>query len=121
MKIQLTRESVAMGDDADAPHEIEFTIRDNATVAEIIEIVFQERYLAQIGGGRATWSVVSRIPVAVLAQQWASPKLLMPPAQFSELDFSANALRLHCAYHTQEDPDLKFEQLQRLRSRNTQR
>jgi hypothetical protein len=121
MKIQLTRESVAMGDDADAPHAMELTVRDNASVAEIIGIVFQERYLAQIGGGKATWSVISNIPVAVLAQQWTSPKLLMPTAQLSELDFSANTLRIYCAYHTQEDPDLKFEQLQRIRSRNIQR
>ena len=67
MKILLTRESVAMGDDDDAPHHRELTVADDVSLLAIIKLVLQSRYLATIGGGRATWTVLSRIPVAIVA------------------------------------------------------
>ena len=36
-KIKLTRESVAMGDDVDAPHFLEIDIEANCTITEILK------------------------------------------------------------------------------------
>ncbi len=111
MKILLTRASVAMGDDVDAPHPAEFTVPDTTSIATIIETVFRSNYLAAIAGGKATWSAISTIPLAVLAQQWILPKLLLPIPPLSALDFSDNALALYFHYHAQQDPDLVYGQL----------
>ena len=39
MKILLTRESVAMGDDADAPYHYEMTLVDNTSLSAIIKAI----------------------------------------------------------------------------------
>ncbi|GAB3579808.1 hypothetical protein GCM10027345_20360 [Hymenobacter daeguensis] len=78
MKIILTRESVAMRDDADAPHQRGMTVADTTSLPAIIKVIRRSGYLASIAGGRATWTVVSRILLAAVAQPWAAPKLRMP-------------------------------------------
>ena len=110
MKVKLTRDSVAMGDDCDAPHEKIIAVPDSASIREIIQVVLHSRYLAQIAGGKATWSVTSRIPVAIVAQQWAEPKMLGDASVPRSLLFSEGMLVLHFAYHTQEDPNLVYGQ-----------
>ena len=105
MKILLTRDSVAMGDDDDAPHHREMNIADDTSLQAVIKAVLQSRYLATIGGGKATWTIISRIPIAIVAQQWTEPKILMPAPSLSSLDFSDNVLYMHFDYRTQQDPD----------------
>ena len=116
MKILLTRESVAMGDDADAPHYREMTVADCTSLQAIIKVILQSRYLATIGGGRATWTVLSRIPIAIVAQQWAEPKMLVPVPSLSSLNFSDNVLSVHFDYRVQQDPNLVYEEFQRMHS-----
>jgi hypothetical protein len=77
--------------------------------------------LAIIGGGKATWTVVSRIPLAIVAQQWAEPKILTPVPSLSGLNFSDNVLSIHFDYRVQQDPDLVYEELQRVHSRHPYR
>ena len=117
MRVSLTRESVAIGDDVDAPHHVEITIDDNASLSSIIKAILGSRYLASIAGGKATWIVVSNIPVAVVAQQWTEPKMLTPVSNLSSLNFSGNVLSIHFDYRVQQDPDLIFEEFQRVHSR----
>ena len=117
MKILLTRESVAMGDDADAPHYREMTVADDSSLQVLIKIILQSRYLATISSGRATWTVVSRIPIAIVAQQWADPKMLMPVPSLSSLNFSDNVLSVHFVYRVQQDPDVVYEEFQRVHDR----
>jgi len=117
MQILLTRESVAMGDDNDAPHHRELTVADDMSLLVIIKLVLQSRYLATIGGGRATWAIVSRIPIAIVAQQWAEPKMLVPVLSLSGLNFSDNVLSVHFDYRVQQDPYLIYEEFQRVHSR----
>ena len=117
MKILLTRESVAMGDDANAPHHYEMTLVDNANLSAIIKAIVQSNYLACIAGGKATWAVISRIPIAIVAQQWAEPQLLTPIPSLSSLNFSGNVLSMHYEYRVQQDPDLVYEEFQRVHTR----
>ncbi|WP_125921743.1 hypothetical protein [Hymenobacter lapidarius] len=121
MKILLTRESVAMGDDADAPHHREILVADDADLSAIINVILQSNYLASIAGGRATWTVVSRIPIAIVAQQWAEPKMMAPIPSLSSLNFSNNALSLHFDYRTQQNPESVYEEFQRVHSRHSYR
>jgi hypothetical protein len=49
-------------------------------LAEAISEIVVAGYLARIAGGKATWIVETGKPVAVVAQQWKSPKFLIDPA-----------------------------------------
>jgi len=121
MKIILTRESVAMGDDIDAPHHFEMTLAAGASLYAIIRVVFQSNYLASIAGGKATWTVISRIPIAVVAQQWGEPKMLTPVPSLHSLNFSDDVLSLHFDYRAQQDPNLVYKEFQRVHSRHPYR
>ena len=121
MRIRFTRASVAMSDDADAPHYFERNVPYNASLLEIIEAVCQSNYLAPIAGGKATWVAMSRIPVAVMAQQWAKPKMLTPVPQLFSLDYSDNVLSVHFDYRVQQNPDSVYEEFQRVHSRHPYR
>jgi hypothetical protein len=70
MKILATRDSVAMGDDVDAPHEQHFSFPDSTPIEQAIEKIVSAGYLASVQGG-ATWSAVSGIPICVVAQRWS--------------------------------------------------
>jgi hypothetical protein len=121
MKILLTRQSVAMGDDDNAPHRREITVADDTSLLTIIKVILQSKCLAIIGGGKATWTVASRIPLAIVAQQWAEPKMLTPVPPLSNLNFSDNVLSMHFDYRVQQDPDLVYEEFQRAHSRHPYR
>jgi hypothetical protein len=77
MSLIIWRDSVAMGDDIDAPHEWTVRLAGNATVADLVTKILRKGYLARIAGGLATWIVEGRQPVAVLAQQWSEPRWLV--------------------------------------------
>ncbi|MVN79008.1 hypothetical protein GO988_21975 [Hymenobacter sp. HMF4947] len=115
MQVQLTRSSVAAGDDADAPHTYLFEAADNSTIEEIAQLIIGRHYLPTIAGGRATWSVVSQKPLALIAQQWTKPKgffLLHPRDGWL---FTNQLLLLHLNYHGQQDPEQVYQTLAELR------
>ncbi|WP_153067666.1 hypothetical protein [Paraburkholderia graminis] len=115
-KIVVTRDSVAAGDDIDAPHRLEFGISSDRAIADILRYVSQLSYLPSVVGAKATWSAVSGRPLAVIAQQWPAPKpLSVLPIAFSDLDSRSDRLYLHFNYHAQVDPDIVFNVLDRLR------
>jgi hypothetical protein len=116
MEIYVTRDSVAAGDDIDAPHERTFSFPDGMPIEEVIGAIDRSGYLAKIIGGKATWSVVSGFPIAIVAQQWAKPR----PVSWQAVDASSLQKRngvvgLHFNYHSQQDPDIVLEVLKRLR------
>jgi hypothetical protein len=78
--LNVERESVCAGDDIDAPHTRRFAVAAGASLAEAISEIVVAGYLAPIAGGKATWIVETGKPVAVVAQQWKSPKFLVGPA-----------------------------------------
>jgi hypothetical protein len=71
------RESVAMGDDAYAPHEIKIKVEDDESIESTLEKILATHYLPSIHGGKATWIFVGKNPVAVIAQQWSKPYYLV--------------------------------------------
>lgn len=117
MKLHLTRDSVAAGDDGDAPHHRDITLPDGIGMPAVVAAIAGARYLPSIQGGQATWSLTSRRPVAVLAQQWREPKMLflLDPDDLQQFDFANGTLRVHATYHTQIDPDLVYRVLWQLR------
>ena len=112
----MTRDSVAAGDDIDAPHAVVLTVADGWSVEALLDHAIASAALPGISGGRATWCVSSRLPLQVLAQEWSSSRrvnFLTPP--LSELDATASEVRFHFTYFAQLDPELVFEVLWRLR------
>jgi hypothetical protein len=114
MKIIVTRDSVAAGDDVDAPHRREFTFPNDTPLLAALTVIAQSSYLASIFGGRATWSVVSGIPLAVVAQEWTLPQSLFLGTE-ENLDIRNSALHLHFNYHAQISPEVVLEILRGFR------
>lgn len=115
--IKLTRASVAMGDDCDAPHEVLIKIGIEWTIERILKTIIELDYLPRISGGKATWSVASNQPLAVIAQEWKSPKLICWPDYPNQGTKSFyNIQRLHFNYHAQDNPEKVFEVLHRFRT-----
>lgn len=104
MRLYVSRDSVCAGDDTDAPHARVFDVPGTPDVAGAVEHVLASGYLPSIAGGLATWSIVSAIPVAVVAQQWPKPRHFMV-AGLRHVDYVADTLRLHFNYHAQIDPE----------------
>ena len=81
-------------DDAYAPHYREIVLQDGLSLREIVVAISQADYLPTIAGGRATWSVTSKVPVAVIAQQRRRPMMLGSTSyRLSDLDYSNGTLR----------------------------
>jgi hypothetical protein len=118
MKIRATRDSVAAGDDADVPHERIYSFPDPLSPLQVIAAIVAAGYLAKIAGGKATWSAVSGLPLAVVAQQWPEPRgapWREPP--WSELEQRDGMYRIHFNYHVQRDPEAVLEILKELKLR----
>ncbi len=112
MEVHLTRHSVCAADDCDAPHLRKFVILGNATYEEICLTIIRSGYLPKIFGGQATWSLASVLPIAVVAQQWSNPKLLINEVHdLNDLNFANNILKIHVNYHAQIDPELVYRVL----------
>jgi hypothetical protein len=108
------RDSVAAGDDADAPHEWILAVGPDATVSEVVERVLRAApgYLASIGGGKATWIIETDRPIAVVAQQWEEPRYLVPAgAPVWSVVSPAARPHLQARYWCQVEPERVVEAL----------
>lgn len=102
MQACLTRDSVHAGDDADAPHGRSLHLPDGLAVPELVLAVAADARLPGIAGGRATWGLASNVPLAVLAQEWPAPRLVLPYGiDLASLDLRAGVLHLHLTYFAQ--------------------
>jgi hypothetical protein len=104
------RDSVAAGDDADAPHEWLLSAAPDASVADVVERIASAHYLASISGGEATWILEGDRPLAVVAQQWTEPRFLVDPA-LPVADLVSPSARPHvnARYWCQVSPELVFD------------
>jgi hypothetical protein len=113
--LHLTRDSVAAGDDLDAPHRSTLLVPDDQITEALVAAIHASGYLPRIADGVATWSVVSDRPLAVIAQQWPEPRMVSdlphPPEQLRR---EAGGYRFHVNYHVQQDPETVLEVLRRL-------
>jgi hypothetical protein len=118
MKVYFTRDSVCAGDDGDAPHAREVELLDGLSVGQLVRGVLDAAGLPQISGGRATWCVSSGVPLAVVAQEWDEPRFVSPiPPRMEELEVSGGVVRMHFSYLAQQDPEVVYEVVRRLRFR----
>ncbi|MBC3839419.1 hypothetical protein GXW82_01955 [Streptacidiphilus sp. 4-A2] len=113
MKVHLTRDSVAMGDDVDAPHTGTLELPADLPVREAIAAVVQGGYLARIAGGKASWVLTGAgVAIAVVAQQWREPRLLAAgECLLGSLVADDGAVRWHFRYLAQRDPVAVYEEL----------
>ncbi len=115
-KIILTRDSVAAGDDVDAPHYLTIEIGVDDKIEVILTVIMGLHYLPQIQGGKATWSVASNEPLAIIAQEWTKPLLIcMHEYPHHGTKGFYNIERLHFNYHAQDDPQTVFQTLRRFK------
>ncbi|MCX4746123.1 hypothetical protein OG455_11420 [Kitasatospora sp. NBC_01287] len=114
MRIELTRGSVAAGDDTDAPHQEARQLPDGSALDAAAVAALAAGYLARIGGGLATWVLraADGTALAVLAQQWPAPRPLGPrPPALAALADPDGVVRLHFDYLAQRDPAEVFGSL----------
>ena len=118
MKAYVTRDSVAAGDDVDAPHALTVNLPVVGDVRALVTAVTGSYSLPGISGGKATWVLSSGTSLAVIAQQWSRPRLVCWEAiRISELDVNAGVLGLHFTYLAQIPPDQAVNVLRPLRLR----
>ncbi len=106
MRLYITRDSVCAADDLDAPHACNGRIENTTSVGEVVAACLDISPLPNISGGKATWCLSSGVPLAVIAQQWTTPKLVSqfaPPIDHLDID-KDGTLRLHFTYFVQRDP-----------------
>ncbi len=113
MNVYLSRDSVCAGDDVDAPHAKQIVVADGTSIEDILSNVSHSGYLPSIAGGKATWSASSNVPLGVVAQEWAKPKLFFRIFE-DLLDIEDKTLRIHFSYHVQIDPGVVYEVLRGL-------
>lgn len=109
--ILVTRDSVAAGDDADAPHSMVVDIVFNDTLETILKRILETGYLPKIYGGKATWRVAYNQPLAVIAQEWDVPKQIYSTGQLTLQAID----KLHFNYHAQDNPETVLRILSRFR------
>jgi hypothetical protein len=110
LKVTVERDSVCAGDDVDAPHSESIWTRQDCTLAHVLECIRDMGYLARISGGRATWIVESNRPLAVMAQQWNSPRFLVAPeTRLVDCADLSGRRSLFFRYWCQVDPGVVFD------------
>ena len=99
-----------MGDDS-KDNSLEIEVKEDWKITEILNEVLRINYLPLIFGGKATWSVAYDSPLAVIAQQWSTPKYIgssVPQFPFSINNKYKGFNKLHFNYHAQDDPELVY-------------
>jgi hypothetical protein len=109
-EIVIWRDSVAAGDDVDAPHELKIAPTDQESLASLITRIIQANYLASIVGGKATWILKSgKRALAVVAQQWPVPSFLVPAEHSARSYLNGGECDLEFVYWCQVDPGQVFK------------
>ena len=112
LTLVIWRDSVAAGDDADAPHEWQLTVDAAATVDSVVRTIQSAGYLASIAGGEATWIIEGARPIAVVAQQWTEPRFLVDRAMpMREVVKPSGRPHVEVRYWIQVSPDRVFDAL----------
>lgn len=100
INIRVTRDSVCAADDVDAPHDQTISLPSFVNPTDFIRELLVHYSLPQIANGSATWTChLNKNKIAVVAQQWISPKAIT-----TELEFLDDN-ELHFKYHAQERPE----------------
>ncbi len=112
--LKVWRESVCMGDDCDAPHELVLSVPLDISLREVTDRFLDGRYLAQIAGGKAAWILDGNRPLSVFAQQWTQPRFLVSPdTLLTDFINPEGKPHLHFRYWCQVNPERVFDCLMR--------
>ena len=98
----LSRDSVAAGDDVES-HDLEIEVDERRNLSTFIQMTVRDGYLPRISGGNATWVCTSGRrgrPLAVVAEQWKTPQLIV--ASGTQVGSTGGAL--HFRHLSQRDP-----------------
>lgn len=111
--LSVERDSVCAGDDCDAPHSKQFAFDQNVSLTEVVSSIVNSGYLAFVAGGNATWVFqVGEKRIAVIAQQWTSPKYLVNQSDLVKDCVSPeNRHPFFFRYCGQTDPDIVLGRL----------
>lgn len=105
------RDSVCAADDCHAPHQLTLRIKDK-TIGQVARELIRRSYLPRIVGGKATWILEAKRPLAVLAQQWSKPRFLVDPTTPAKRCIRERSIpHLYLKYWVQSDPELVFGRL----------
>ena len=100
IEVVVTRDSVCAADDCDAPHTQTVRMPSFVDPIEFVREIKNRYPLPMISGGRATWTChLNKTKIAVIAQEWTSPK-----AKVHELSFLEQN-EVHFKYHAQDAPE----------------
>jgi hypothetical protein len=114
MRVQVTRDGVGAADDD--LRDLTLNVPQADTLESLVTSVFGIHELPRIAGGLATWCLVSRWPLAVIAQQWPAPRIVpWPTPPISDCKIVDGTVQFHFTYLAQIDPEVVFEVLRRLR------
>lgn len=114
--IRITRDSLSRADKLKAPHECVTKVSSTATVEELLLSVYQKLKLADPAYTKATWSVTSKRPLAVVSQQWAKPRILLRSVRRLEdtMIVQGSTAYLHFCLHNDADPDALYQVMDQL-------
>jgi hypothetical protein len=108
--LRVWRDSVHPGDDFDAPHELRFKVDEGDPLSKVVAGLLEMQYLPGISGGKATWILRGKQPLAVFAQQRATPRYLVAPeTTVTSYIGASDKCDLEFLYWCQVDPDLVYE------------
>ncbi|MFK7789402.1 MAG: hypothetical protein AB8C95_07945 [Phycisphaeraceae bacterium] len=114
--IRVTRDSQSRIDKIKAPHEYVTKISSTQTVEELLFSVYQKLKTADPAYAKATWSITSKRPLAVVSEQWAKPRILLRSVRRVEdtVIVRDNTAYLHFCLHEDADPDAIYRMMDQL-------
>lgn len=112
MKVVATRASVAMGDDADAPHEEVWELPGSSSLRGVLAVVARDRYLPVVGLSVWVARSLDGVPLAVMAVRWREPRFLPGWQDTAPSLVDADGMfRIHFDYRAQHDPQSVYDEL----------
>lgn len=108
LRATVDRDSVCAGDDCES-HDASFFTSPQNTIAEFLQQALLASPLAGIVGGKATWLIdtagYGKGCIGVMAEQWASPELLLPENTTVEQFFGGRQPTVFFRYWCQSSPE----------------
>lgn len=111
MRVSVTRESVCMGDDVHAPHQMDSDDDAAMTLGHFLDAMIRSRYCTPYRGAR--WAMFrdgascEEDPIGEVSAEWPAPRFADEADRERRLDSLAPAqgdLRLHFRYYPQSVP-----------------
>ncbi len=59
LRVKLTRDSVCMGDDSDAPHFLQLELPETSTIQDLVDAIDAHSYLAKVAGFDHQWILLA--------------------------------------------------------------